>query len=204
MDGFHDLGGRQGFGPVDKDNRDPFHDDWEVRVTALMGRLAGQRVMNMDEYRHAVERMEPRHYVQASYFERTFTALATLCVEKGLITHAELNAAAGRPIPLSRPSAPGRVQDGGLPDLKIGDRVQVKQEFVPGHIRMPGYIRGRQGVVVGISPEYHYADAAGHGLDSPPQRTFDVRFRSSDLWADGAEAAEVHVGVFHAYLTKLP
>ncbi len=203
MDGFHDLGGRQGFGTVDRENRDPFHEDWEVRVSALMGRLAAKHIMNMDEYRHAVERMEARHYVSASYFERTFTALATLCVEKGLITQDELNKAAGKTVQLSRPSAPGRTYNTELPDLKIGDHVLVKEEFVPGHIRMPAYIRGKKGVVVGVSPEYPFPDAAGHGLENAMQKTFDVRFRSSDLWADGAETAEVHVGVFHAYLTKL-
>jgi Nitrile hydratase beta subunit, C-terminal len=34
----------------------------------------------------------------------------------------------------------------------IGDRVRVKNEYVTGHHRMPGYIRGKVGVVVGISP----------------------------------------------------
>jgi nitrile hydratase subunit beta len=33
-------------------------------------------IYNMDEQRHAIERMEPRHYVAAAYFERHLTALA--------------------------------------------------------------------------------------------------------------------------------
>ncbi len=35
MDGLHDLGGREGFGPVRwRDDRDDemFHEDWEARV----------------------------------------------------------------------------------------------------------------------------------------------------------------------------
>jgi nitrile hydratase len=86
--------------------------------------------------------------------------------------------------------------------LNIGDKVVVKSDFVPGHIRMPSYIRGKKGVIVGVSPEYPFPDAAAHGLTSNKQRTFDVRFRSADLWSDGADDAEVHVGVFHAYLEK--
>ena len=85
----------------------------------------------------------------------------------------------------------------------MGDRVRVKEDFVPGHIRMPGYIRGKEGVVVSISPAYPYPDAHGHGLESAWQRSFDVRFSSRHLWPDGAEDAEVQVGVFHGYLDKV-
>lgn len=203
MDGFHDLGGRQGFGSVVKVGKtDPFHDDWEVTASALMGALVGKHFFNMDEYRHAIERMLPRHYMGATYFERTFTAVSTLCIERGLFTHEQLNELAGEVITLSQPSKEGRVAFQALPELAIGDRVRVKNEFVPGHIRMPGYIRGKTGVIVGVSPAYPFPDAAAHGLESPAQRTFDVRFQSSELWPDGSEEAEVHVGVFHSYLEK--
>ncbi|MBM3389805.1 MAG: nitrile hydratase subunit beta [Betaproteobacteria bacterium] len=201
MDGVHDLGGRQGFGTVQpRGHGEPFHSEAEIRIAAMWVRLVRQGLYNMDEYRHAVERMEPRHYMAASYYERTFTAVATMCVERGVFSAQELDSAAGAPVPLSRPSKAGRVGNLQLPDIRIGDRVRVKNEFVPGHIRMPGYIRGQTGVVVGISPPYPFPDAHGHGLDSPWQRTFDVQFDSRDLWPDGAEEALVQVGVFHGYL----
>jgi nitrile hydratase subunit beta len=201
MDGFHDLGGRQGFGPVVKKD-EPFSEDWEVRINALMGGFVKRRIFNMDEYRHAIERMEPRHYVSASYFERTFTSVATLCVEKTSIQRGALDALAGQPVPLARPSKPGRVAAEDLPELKLGELVTVKSDFVGGHIRLPAYIRGKTGRIVGVSPPYPFPDAAGHGLASPKQLTFDVCFKSSELWPNGAEEAEVHVGVFHSYLCK--
>jgi hypothetical protein len=84
MDGVHDLGGRQGFGRVRYTLDAPaFHASWEVRANALYAHAVRRGVFNMDEYRHAIERMEPRHYLGASYYERTLTSLATLCVEKG-------------------------------------------------------------------------------------------------------------------------
>ena len=202
MDGMHDLGGRQGFGPVVREGHtEPFHGEADIRIAAMWVRLVRQGVYNMDEYRHAIERMEPRHYMAASYYERTFTAVASLCVERGVFTAEELSSAAGFQVPLSRPSREGRVGPPELPKLDVGDRVRVKDDFVPGHIRMPAYIRGKTGVVVGISPPYPYPDAHGHGLESAWQHSFDVRFAASDLWPDGAEDAEVHVGVFHAYLS---
>jgi nitrile hydratase len=62
----------------------------------------------MDEYRHAIERMEPRHYLSASYYERSLTSLATLCVEKGIVTREELERRAQGHFPLASASAPGR------------------------------------------------------------------------------------------------
>ena len=204
MDGVHDLGGRQGFGPVVREGHtEPFHGEADIRIAAMWVRLIRHGVYNMDEYRHAIERMEPRHYMAASYYERTFTAVASLCVERGVCSAEALRGAAGLNLGLSRTSRPGRQPPAELPDIGVGDRVRVKDEFVGGHIRMPGYIRGKQGVVVGVSPPYPYPDAHGHGLPAPWQRTFDVRFDSQELWPDGAEAAEVTVGVFHAYLERL-
>ncbi len=204
MDGLHDLGGRQGFGPVVRQSQsEPFHNKAEICIAAMWVRLVHHGVYNMDEYRHAIERMEPRHYMAASYYERTFTAVVSLCVERGVFSAGELSAAAGFEVPLSRPSREGRLAGAQLPDIRMGDRVRVKDDFVPGHIRMPGYIRGKEGVVVGISPLYPYPDAHGHGLESAWQCSFDVRFSSRHLWPEGAEDAEIQVGVFHSYLLSL-
>src|SRR6186713_1806146 len=109
MDGMHDLGGKQGFGRVRYSLRaQTFHEPWEKRVNALYSLAVKLGIFNMDEYRHAIERMEPRHYLSASYYERSLTSLATLCVEKGLISREELERRAGGDFPLSMPSARGR------------------------------------------------------------------------------------------------
>ena len=34
--------------------------------------------------------------------------------------------------------------------------------------------------------------------------TYDVRFRSQDLWPDSSDDALVHVGVFQSYLERAP
>src|SRR5215470_18702797 len=136
MDGMHDLGGRQGFGRV-RHSRDAkvFHAPWEKRVNALLALAVRNGLVNMDEYRHAIERMEPRHYLGASYYERSMTGLATLCVEKGLVTRDELDRLAGGRFPLSGESAPGRPNAARRQAFEPGDQVRVKNDFVPGHVR---------------------------------------------------------------------
>lgn len=82
----HDLGGNQGFGPVRHWSRaQVFHDEWEKRANALLALAVKSGFLNMDEYRHAIERMEPRHYLSAGYYERPLTGLLTLLVEKGVV-----------------------------------------------------------------------------------------------------------------------
>lgn len=204
MDGIHDMGGRQGFGRVRYAGKaHAFHADWEVRANQLYALAVRLGIFNMDEYRHAIERMEPRHYLTASYYERSLTSLATLLVEKGVVSHEELERRAQGSFPLAMPSAPGRTNIATRERFKPGDRVRVRLDFVPGHIRMPGYIRGRTGVVVGESPVYPFPDAHAHGVESQDEPTYDVRFRSEDLWPNSADPALIHVGVFQSYLERV-
>jgi nitrile hydratase len=201
MDGVHDLGGRQGFGAVRVTrNASPFHEPWEVRANSLYAFAVRAGIINMDEYRYAIERMEPRHYMAASYYERSLTGLMTLCVEKGVFTLDELERRAGGRVPLALPGAPGRSNRADRVRFALGERVRVRTDSVPGHMRMPGYIRGKPGVVVGVSPPYPFPDAHAHGVGAEPERTYDVRFRSADLWPDSCDDALVHVGVFESYL----
>ena len=96
MDGMHDLGGRQGFGKVGfAPKASPFQAPWEQRAYALRAMAIQLGIYNIDEYRHAVERMDPRHAMSASYYEKVITAIATLLVEKGVTTRAELEELAG-------------------------------------------------------------------------------------------------------------
>jgi nitrile hydratase subunit beta len=203
MDGIHDMGGRQGFGRVRYQlNAQPFHDKWEVRVNSLYAFAVRSGLFNMDEYRHAIERMEPRHYLTASYYERSLTSLATLCVEKGVVSREELEERAGGAFPLALPSAPGRGNAADREHFEPGDRVRVKTDHVPGHVRMPAYIRGKVGVVVSESPAYPFPDAHAHAVEAQDEPTYDVRFRSEDLWGSSADSALVHVGVFQSYLER--
>jgi nitrile hydratase subunit beta len=211
MDGIHDLGGMCGFGAVDVERDEPvFHEPWEARAFALnaLG-IAVLRAYNVDEYRHAVERMDPAHYLAASYYERTVTAVATLLVEKGVLAHADLAARAGGAFPLARPARTPGPHDVARPHVPTrfvpGDRVVVRARFSPGHTRAPRYVRGKRGVVVHVAPPFPFPDAAAHGLAVTREPTYHVEFHARELWADAAGAAEtVVVDLWETYLEAAP
>ena len=209
MDGIHDLGGMAGFGAVEIEPNEPvFHEPWEARAFALNN--LGIRVLgayNVHEYRHAVERLDPAHYLAASYYERWLTGVATLLVEKGIVTRAELEARAGGPFPLSRPAAevaPASAAD-PPPRFVFGDWVRVRDGHPAGHTRAPRYVRGRRGRVVRASPRFEFPDLAGHGLAAPQEPTYHVEFAARELWGDSAEPdGKVVVDLWQSYLEPAP
>jgi nitrile hydratase subunit beta len=204
MDGIHDLGGMDGFGPVEVDPAEPvFHAPWEGRVFGMLLALAGRGLATADAYRHAVERMEPARYLTASYYERMLTGLATLLVERGIVTRAELERHAGGHVPLGRPAAPGAPAGvaSAAPRFGVEDRVVVRNLHPPGHTRCPRYVRGRVGVVVRVDPAFRVPDVAAHAPDAPREPTYGVRFTARDLWGEDASPTEcVHVDLWERYL----
>ncbi len=92
MNGVHDLGGMHGMGPIDPEPNEPvFHEPWERTVFGLfMTTFAGGH-FNVDEFRHAIERMDATHYLQSPYYEHWLHAIETLLVERGTLTPAEID-----------------------------------------------------------------------------------------------------------------
>jgi nitrile hydratase subunit beta len=201
LDGLHDLGGKQGFGRV-KYPSAPHNESWRPLVRALQAFAIETHICNMDEFRHAIERMTPRHYISAPYFERHLTAIATLLIEKGIATLEELESLVDGEFPLSGPLGPGRLPFAPQ-SFAIGETVRVKNEFVSGHVRVPAYIRGKTGTIVHVSTPTPFPDAAGHNMQAEMEPTYDVRFRASDLWPDTSDEALNHVAVFQSYLEKV-
>jgi len=93
MNGAHDLGGMDGFGPIAPERNEPvFHDEWERRAFALTLAMGYYGLWNIDMSRYARERMDPAAYLRSSYYEHWLHGLETLLVEQGLITREELDA----------------------------------------------------------------------------------------------------------------
>ncbi len=199
MDGLHDLGGKQGFGRV-KYPSAPHNENWRPLVRALHAFGIESHIYNMDEFRHAIERMTPRHHRAhdaATLHQRTlFRAPPD---RDSHIAYREGNRNAGG---LSGPLGPGRLPFAPQ-SFAIGETVRVKNEFVSGHVRVPAYIRGKTGTIVRVSTPTPFPDAAGHNMQAEMEPTYDVRFRARDLWPDTSDEALNHVAVFQSYLEKV-
>jgi nitrile hydratase subunit beta len=206
MNGLHDMGGMGGFGPVQVEEGEPvFHHPWERRVFGLVAGSAARRLAgSTDAFRFAIERMPPAHYLQAPYYERWLTALATLLVEKGVITREELVRRAGGSFPLSQPVPPLRLPTATrsqAPRFGVGDSVVVRNEHPGGHTRCPRYVRGKRGTVVRVDGAFRLPDVAAHREVPCAEPAYSVRFAARELWGKDAAATEsVHVDLWESYL----
>ena len=91
MNGMHDMGGMQTFGPVPvEDDGKVFHEPWEGRVFAISLILPAQGVYNLNEFRSRRERIPPPEYLRSSYFELWLASMEQLLVEKGVLGREEL------------------------------------------------------------------------------------------------------------------
>lgn len=208
MDGIHDLGGMDGFGPVEVELDEPvFHEPWERQACGLTFASFAMGVSNGGQFRHSIERMDPAHYLGSSYYEHWLTGVTTRLVETGRLTLEEIEERAGGRFPLSRPVDPAAGggaagDDVTAPRFAVGDRVRVRQMHPHGHTRCPGYVRGKVGTVVRLDGVWSVPDVEAHHDQTRREPTYSVRFEAATLWGDGdAEpAAVVHVDLWDRYL----
>ena len=160
--------------------------------------------MSGGEFRHAIERMAPGHYLTSDYYEHWLTAAATLAVEHGLVSRSELEARAGGPFPLSGPVlAPpvvGNEPGATRAQFKVGDRVRVREAHPAGHTRCPGYVRGKTGSVVRVDGVYSVPDVEAHGSVRRYEETYSVRFDAAEVWCDGQRRVWLYVDLWDSYL----
>ena len=122
--------------------------------------------------------MDPTHYLLASYYERVLTGVATLLVEKGVVTREELEHRAGGPFPLANPVADRPTADlQPQPEPASPSAIRWSSEHHPaGHTRVPRYVRGKRGDVVKVAPSFSFPDAAAHGQPQRSEHTYHVEF----------------------------
>jgi nitrile hydratase subunit beta len=222
MDGVHDLGGMQGFGAVEREDHEPvFHAPWEGAVLAMMRAGGARGLYNIDEFRHAIERMKPARYLSATYYEKWLDGITRLLTEKGVLTEEQMaarteffssrpdapaTAAISGALPERVPSDPGWLQDvvretGARPRFAPGDRVVTRLIHPRGHTRLPRYARGKRGVIRVMHGIHVFPDTHAHGLGEAPQPLYSVRFEARELWGETAEPNHwVHLDLWESYL----
>ena len=220
MNGVHDMGGLQCFGPVTPEANEPaFHAPWEKRALALTLAMGATGQWNIDLSRSARESLSAPVYLGASYYEIWIAALCRLLAERGLVGADEL--AAGRALHPPRPvarvlragevaavlarGAPTERPAPSAPRHAVGDRVRTWAGDVPHHTRLPRYVRGRTGTVVAHHGAHVFADAHASGRGEMPQHLYTVAFEGRELWPDAADRAEagalvVSVDAWEPYL----
>jgi hypothetical protein len=90
MNGVHDMGGLQCFGPVHPEPHEPlFHAPWERHAMALTVAMGATGQWNIDQMRSARESLPPAQYLGMSYYQIWLKALQDMMVARQLVTAHE-------------------------------------------------------------------------------------------------------------------
>lgn len=87
--------------------------------------------------------------------------------------------------------------------FKPGDRVRVRQAETRSHVRTPGYVRGKTGIVVAALGDFRNPEQLAYGADGLPKLAlYRIGFRQLDLWPDyaGAERDTAVVEIYEPWL----
>lgn len=220
MNGVHDMGGQQGFGPVLLEEKEPlFHAPWESRAMAITVAMGASGQWNIDLSRAARESLPPAIYLSSSYYEIWIRALEKLMLERGMVTQAELTSGeqSTSPVPVSKvlnkESVDAALKAGSPTErpidqpalFKVGQKVRARNMHPQGHTRLPRYVRGHVGTVVSLHGGHVFPD--GHTLRaSPPfnvpvQWLYTVVFDGPTLWGQQSDPTlEVTVDAWESYL----
>jgi len=221
VNGIHDLGGIQGFGPIQREVNEPvFHEDWEGWVAAMNRALMALGVYSVDEMRHGIERMGVLPYLQSSYYERWLATIETNLIAKGLLTTEDVDARTTvvRDEPDASyprrddPELVARILEGwrggttaavatSRPRFDVGDAVRTINEHPAGHTRLPRYARGKRGTISRYHGIATFPDTNAHGLGRQPQPLYGIRFSSEEIWGQSHDArAKLNLDLWESYL----
>ena len=215
MNGIHDMGGMDGFGPVDPvETGAVFHAAWEGQVMAINRVMGSIGAWNIDQGRYGIEVLPPQLYLKSYYrrwlerFERTLVQYGYAGADeiaagralrpgkvppKGKFTADDVSRVARRGSFLRPETAPAR--------FAVGDRVLARNMHPRTHTRLPRYVRGHTGVVETLHGCQVFPDTEAMGQGENPQWLYTVRFDGRDLWgADSDPTVSVSVEAFEPYL----
>lgn len=216
MDGIHDLGGRQGFGPIDVDEpEEPFHEAWEPRVFGLVQAMSRPDDWSIDWFRHCRELITPADYLTRPYYDQWLQAYAAMMVNSGVASVKEIaSGKAETPAPdLPPPMPPEKVeqakracvnaerQSDATPAFAPGDAVRARPHGTPGHTRLPAYLRWRRGVVKAYRGIHVLPDANARG-EKRAEPLYTVGFAADELWPEANGRDRVFADLWESYLER--
>lgn len=218
MDTIHDLGGRQGFGQVDTNEKEEaFHSPWEARVYGLVRSMNRAPDWSIDWFRHCRELTPPVEYLTRGYYDQWLKAYAAMLVNSGYASVEEIatgkatGPAPDTPPPMSGNDVRTRIKKFALntereiqtpPAFAPGDQVSVKSAGATGHTRLPAYLRGKQGIIEAYRGAHILPDANARG-EEYAEPLYTVGFSAADLWPEAKDSRDrIFADMWESYFER--
>lgn len=223
----HNIGGLEGLGPVNVEKR-IFVQPWEKRVFGVHTAMMGLGIWTWTELRTLAEGMNPVDYIKLRYYEKWLGGITAFLIDKGFFSQEEFeartvkyleDASASLPAKGGDPAITDRIVkylwDGdsplrdapGKPKFAAQEKVRVR-DFIPSaHTKLPGYLRGKTGVIDKVYDgmwAFPPVATGPEGISGDPQPIYLVKFDPKEIWSRPyAESGEVvYVDLYETYLEK--
>jgi nitrile hydratase beta subunit len=218
MDGAHDMGGMQGFGPVRTPDGDvAYHEAWEPRAQ-MVGIMSKATAGSM---RARIEALAPGEYLSLSYYARWLAAAEHSHVADGSVSADDLRRWYDY-FEANPDAVPPRREDPRLTELVKGrlssgrplpmpattrfapnDAVIVHRMRPKHHNRCPRFVRGVRGIIDVVCGEDRVPGSEPSREVVEP--VYTVRFDSRDVWGHTDEPPFVlFVDLWESYLEAAP
>jgi nitrile hydratase len=193
------------------DDATRFHEGWEARIFGLARVADGLDLYSTDEFRHAIERLDPAEYARITYFEKWLAAIEHLAVARGYVSQEELEAAQRSRLdehdhdhPHSAPAmAPHPDEHLDAPDpaerFAPGDAVIVAGGLGEHH-RVPDWARGCRGVVHAVRGRFPLPDLVVAGVAGRPYTLYSIELNAADAFPDADGRDRLYVDAYDPYL----
>jgi hypothetical protein len=113
----------------------------------------------------------------------------------GVLRAGQVAAVLARGAPTTRPPR-------GAARYRVGEWVRAGAEAPEHHTRLPGYARGKRGLVERVHGAHVFPDTNAQGLGEQPHWLYTVAFDATELWRSSAPAGRsvVSVDAWEPYL----
>jgi nitrile hydratase len=192
---------------------EPFHAEWETRAFGMEQSSGGGAGWTIDWFRHCRELIVPIDYLSRPYFDQWVTTLAAQLVDEGYLTLDEIKS--GVSVFMPQPDYPAQTPAesrafvanpksyaaaASSPRFAPGEAVRARMSGHPGHTRLPGYVRGRTGVVHAHHGNHILPDASAHG-EIRTEPLYTVSFAAAQLWPEAkSDHDRVFVDLWESYI----
>jgi nitrile hydratase beta subunit len=218
VNGVHDMGGMQGFGPISPEVNEPvFHAPWEGRVITMVLAIAAWGKFGADHRRHVRELIPPAEFLAMSYYQIWYAGLIANMLNAGMVTREETDS--GIPAAVSPKLTPallaarvptffanGAPKSRNVPaaaNFRVGQQVRARNINPTTHTRLPRYARGKSGVVMSDHGIFVFPDTNASFLGEKPQHLYSVRFAARELWGQQAKPKDtIYIDLWDDYLER--
>lgn len=175
------------------------------------------------DLRKGAEAMNPFDYFKFRYYEKWLGGISAYCVEQGYLTESELATLTDQFRDAASATLPDGTSDAvdeqvirylregdsprrgpATPRFELGEKVVIANPPNGDHTRLPGYLRGHEGVVESIAEgNYTYFCSTGADGLGDPVPVYIVRFDPAVLFGGTAEVhrSPVYAELYEPYLT---